>query len=47
MTTEYLGLKDHWGVNLNNIDGASDFISNSIFNILNKGMAQAISEVME
>lgn len=47
ITSEYLGLKEHWGVDLNNIDGATDFITNSVFNIINKDMAQAISEVME
>lgn len=46
ITTAYLGLKEHWGVDLNSIEGVGDFITTSVYNILNEGMEKALSEVI-
>lgn len=46
ITTAYLGLKEHWGIDLNTIEGVNDYVTESVYKILNKGMKNAISEVI-
>ncbi|PKM49653.1 MAG: hypothetical protein CVV02_14980 [Firmicutes bacterium HGW-Firmicutes-7] len=46
ITSTYLGLKDHWGVDLNSIEGLSDYVTQAVERILKTGMKEAIKEVM-
>lgn len=42
----FLGLEDHWEVNLNEIEGLGNFVSQSAYAILTKGLADALKGVM-
>jgi tagaturonate reductase len=46
ITTHILGMKEHWGVDLNDITGINEFVSDSIFDILDNGMTEAVNRVM-
>lgn len=46
IASHILGLKDHWGVDLNDIDGVTTFIAESIYNIDSQGMKSALKKVM-
>ncbi|PKM93963.1 MAG: altronate oxidoreductase [Firmicutes bacterium HGW-Firmicutes-1] len=46
ITATYLGLKEHWGIDLNAIEGLNDFITKSVYLILKEGMKKALSEVV-
>ncbi|MCP4178181.1 MAG: tagaturonate reductase [bacterium] len=46
IATSILGLKEHWDVDLNDFAGVNEFVSDSIFDILENGMAEAVNKVM-
>ena len=41
-----LGLEDHWEMDLNDIDGLTDFVAQAIFDIKTNGMKEAIKRVL-
>ena len=42
-----LGLKDHWGVDLNTIAGVCDYVTESLVAILNNPMRKAIEKIVK
>ncbi len=46
ITTHILGMKEHWGVDLNNFAGMNEFVTISIFDILKNGIIEAVNKVM-
>ena len=45
LTTTVLGLKSHWGLDLNDIEQVSNFVTKSIADILENGMIKAIKQI--
>lgn len=46
MTSTYLGLKDHWGIDLNALEGVNEYVTYCVYKILKEGMRKAVSEVL-
>ena len=41
----FLGLENHWEVNLNNLEGVTDFVANCLYEIFTKPMREALAYV--
>lgn len=43
---KFLGIKSHWEVDLNSFVGLTEMVTNYVYNIVTKGMAAALKEVL-
>lgn len=43
---EFLGMENHWEMDLNSVDGLTDYVANAIYDIKTNGMKKAIKKVM-
>ncbi len=46
ITEDFLGLENHWDMNLNSLEGVTEFVSNALYEIETNGMRQAIKNVI-
>ncbi len=47
IVTDTLGLEDHWEVNLNNIAGVTDYVTDALYAIETKTMREALKEIVK
>jgi tagaturonate reductase len=46
ITKDFLGLEKHWEMDLNKLNGVTEFVANALYEIETKGMREAIKSVI-